>query len=240
MAKTGIGGSELGRILEDAIEFFIIFPPLAFIFVIDELGSDDYNILIDNIKNNFKKIETILAIENSFKTSIERITKKITDEYKNSNFENYELINGVNLLKSIDDLSEKIILPKKEKNIFIIELFEKIIYDNTPLFLGCKKAFEIFENNPSNNKILFIISDGLLNDTNDLISAQQQIKEKLDALKIITIYLNASDELNNKTFYNEIQPNFNCGDKFLFNISIQLDYHNRIIIFFIKKIGIFL
>ena len=105
--------------------------------------------------------------------------------------------------------------------------------------MGCKKAFK---DNPSNNKILFIISDGLLNDTNDLISAQQQIKEKLDALKIITIciYVNASDELNNKTFYNEIQPNFDCGAKFLFNISSQLDYHNRIIIFFIKKIGIFL
>ncbi len=100
--------------------------------------NDEYygNRFIDTIKNDFKKTE------NSFKTSIEIITKKIIDEYKMINYENYELINGANLLKLIDNLSEKIILPKKEKNISIIDLFEKIIYGNTPLFSGCKKAFE--------------------------------------------------------------------------------------------------
>ena len=68
----------------------------------------------------------------------------------------------------------------KEKDISIIELFEKIIYGNTPLFSTCKIALEIFQNNPSKNNNLFIISDGLLNDTYDLISTHKQIKEKLD------------------------------------------------------------
>ena len=59
----------------------------------------------------------------------------------------------------------------------------------------------------------------------------------MNQLEIITIciYLNSSSKLNNKTFYNEIQPNFDIGAKFLFNISSELNYHNSIIKFFIKK-----
>ena len=201
------------------------------------LGYRQGNNFVDNRVNDAKKNETITAIKKSFKTSIEIITKKIIDEYKLSNFENYELIKGENLSKLINDLKKKIIQPKEDEKISIIELFETIIYGNTPLFTSCKKAFEIFEKNTSKNKILFIISDGLLNDEKDLISAQSQIKEKLEELEIITIciYLNASNELNNKTFYNEIQYNFDEGAQFLFNISSQLDYHNSIINFFIKQ-----
>ena len=201
------------------------------------LGCRQGNNYVDNRVNDAKKKETITAIKKSFKRSIEITTKKIIDEYKLSNFENYELIKGENLSKLINDLKDKIIQPKKDEKISIIELFETIIYGNTPLFSSCKKAFEIFEKNTSKNKILFIISDGLLNDEKDLISAQRQIKEKLEELEIITIciYLNASNELNNKTFYNKIQYNSNEGAKFLFNISSQLDYHNSIINFFIKQ-----
>ena len=59
----------------------------------------------------------------------------------------------------------------------------------------------------------------------------------MNQLEIITIciYLNSSSKLNNKTFYNEIQPNFESGAKFLFDISSELNYHNSIIKFFIKK-----
>ena len=137
----------------------------------------------------------------------------------------------------IDDISKKIIQPEEDNNISIIDLFENIIYGKTPLYSCCKKAFEIFENNDSKNKILFIISDGILTDTNNIISTQNEIKQKMNQLEIITIciYLNSSSKLNNKTFYNEIQPNFDIGAKFLFNISSELNYHNSIIKFFIKK-----
>ena len=134
-------------------------------------------------------------------------------------------------------MNKKIIQPEQDKKIDIIDLFENIIYGNTPLYSCCKKAFEIFEKNGSKNKVLFIISDGLLNDVDNIISAQNEIKQKSEQLEIITIgiYLNSSDKLNNKTFYNKIQSNFDVGARFLFNISSELNYHNGIIKFFINK-----
>ena len=54
-------------------------------------------------------------------------------------------------------------------------------------------------------------------------------------ITIICIYLNKSNQFKKKTFYNEIHPSFDVGVKFLSNISSQLDYHNSIINFFIKK-----
>lgn len=51
----------------------------------------------------------------------------------------------------------------------------------------------------------------------------------------ICIYLNSSNNLNEKKFYNKIQPNFDRGAKFLFEISSSLDYHNNVIKFFIKN-----
>ena len=62
---------------------------------------------------------------------------------------------------------------------------------------------------------------------------------KTNELEVITIciYMNSSNKLNQKRFYNEIQSNFDEGAKFLFNISSELNYHNNIIRFFIKKLG---
>ena len=44
-------------------------------------------------------------------------------------------------------MNKKIIQPEQDKNIDIIDLFENIIYGNTPLYSCCKKVFEIFETN---------------------------------------------------------------------------------------------
>ena len=147
------------------------------------------------------------------------------------------MIKGENILQLIDDMEKKIIQPEKDQNISIVDLFENIIYGNTPLYSSWKKACEIFENNESKTKVLFIISDGLLNDTNNIIQTQNEINQKMNNLNIITIciYLNCSKKLNNKVFYNEVQNHFDDGAKFLFNISSELDYHNGLIKFFIKK-----
>ena len=220
--------------------FLVVFNPLAFIplFYLSSIAAGfGGNRLANNRIENAEKEETIKAIKNSFKSCIEIITKKIINEYKLNNFENYELIKGENVSNLIEDISKKIIQPEENNNISIIDLFENIIYGKTPLYSSCKKAFEIFENNDSKNKILFIISDGLLTDTNNIILPQNEIRQKINQLEIITIciYLNSSSKLNNKTFYNEIQPNFESGAKFLFDISSELNYHNSIIKFFIKK-----
>ena len=108
---------------------------------------------------NTEKEETIKAIKNSFKKSIEITTKKILNEYKENNT-NYDLIEGNELITLINEITEKIIQPEEE-TFSIIDLFENFIYGLTQLYKGCKKALEIFNNQ---KKILFIISDGLLND----------------------------------------------------------------------------
>ena len=206
--------------------------------VAGSIGGGVGTTLIANSKiKSLERDETIKAINSSFKSSIEIIMKKLINENKIMNNQNYQIIKGENLTKLIQDISEKIIIPENKENFTIIDLFENFIYGNTPLYTSCIKALEIFSKNYSDQNILIIISDGLLNDSQDIISAQNEIIKKINELKVISIciYLNSSPSLNKKTFYNEIQPNFTEGSKFLFNISSKLNYHNNIIKFFVKN-----
>lgn len=240
MKRGVVGGSSTGMIAGTFVGLGLSFIPVVGPFLIGLpillMGFGGNAVANNQIKNTIKE-ETIKAIKNSFKSCIEIKAKKIINEYKLKNPQNYELIKGKNILNLIDDMNKKIIQPENDQNISIMDLFDNIIYGNTPLYSCCKKALEIFKNNQSKTKVLFIISDGLLNDNYNIISAQNEIKQKMDNLDIITIciYLNCSNKSNNKTFYNEIQYNFDDGAKFLFNISSELDYHNGIIKFFHKK-----
>ena len=130
--------------------------------------------------DNTEKEETIKTVKNSFKKSIEITTKKILNEYKENN-RNCDLIEGNELITLIKEITEKIIQPEEE-TFSIIDLFENFIYGLTPLYKGCKKALEIF-NNQNGKKILFIISDGLLNDV-DIKFAQDDIMSKTNELEL--------------------------------------------------------
>jgi hypothetical protein len=225
-AKNGAKSDGIiGAIKGGAIEGFKGFFP----------GKKGYEYVNNRVANKEKE-ETLKAIENSFKQSIEIITEKVMNKYREENDINYELIKGYQLSELIENLDKKIIRPKEE-NFNIIDIFEKFIYGNTPLYTSCMKSFELFESVNNSTKILLIVSDGLLNDINNIEEAQKKIKEKIEDCEIITIciYLNSSNNCNQKQFYNEIQPQFDSGAKFLFNISSGLDYHNSIIKFFLKK-----
>ena len=192
--------------------------------------------IVDNKVKNSEKEETLKTINNSFKKSIHTLSNKIMNQYKENENENYEIIEGQKLYELIEKIKEKIDI-QEGKNINIIDIFENYIYGNTPLYTSCMKAFSIFEKIKNNKKILLIISDGLLNDIYDIETAKNNINKKKEDLDLITvcIYLNNSKVSNEKTFYNEIQPNFDEGAKFLFNISSKLDYHNVIFKYFIKQ-----
>ena len=241
LGKAGAGwvGGKLAGLLGFGLSFIpVIGPFIGTGTIIGGTigGAIGGNKLINNKVKNTEKEETLKAIKNSFKQSIEIITEKVMNIYKEENNTNYKLIKGSQLYELIENLNKKIISPK-EQNYKIIDIFEKFIYGNTPLYKSCKKAFEIFESTKSTTKILLIISDGLLNDTYNIEEAQNDIKTKIKNCEIITIciYLNSSDNDNKKTFYNKIQPNFDSGAKFLFKISSSLDYHNNIIKFFIDR-----
>ena len=233
-----VGGTTMGiSIAVSIVTVISIFcPPVAFASIPLMVGAGlGGNRIANNSINNSKREETIKAIKSSFKECIENITGNIIDEYK-KNFENYEILKVEDLLNLIESLEEKIIKPDN-KDVSIVDLFEKYIYGNTPLYKGCMKAFELFDKNLNNEKILFIVGDGLLNDVNDINKAKDEIILKSNELNItiVSIYLNDSEGKNKKTFYNEIQPYFDRGAKFLFEISSKLSYHNNIIRFFIKK-----
>lgn len=191
---------------------------------------------VDNRVKTTEKEETIKAIENSFVKCIQIITKKILNKYNEEKKEEYEIIKGQEIIRLIEEIEKKII-PPKNKKINIIDIFENIIYGNTPLYTSCIKAFSILEKNYNNDKFLLIISDGLLNDIQDLEKSKNDIKQKIEQLHVtvICIYLNCSNVYNEKRFYNDIQPNFDEGAQFLFNISSKIDYHNNILKFFIKN-----
>ena len=118
-----------------------------------------------------------------------------------------------------------------------MELFNKYIFGNTPLYSCYNHAFKIFENHKNEKNILIIISDGLLNDFN-LEKAKYEIMNKSNKLNIITIciYLNSNNKYKSiKKFYNKIESYFDEGERFLFSISSKLNYHNCIIKYFMKK-----
>ena len=71
-------------------------------------GVGSYKTVDGKVKNSEKE-ETLKAIRNSFKESIEIITEKVMNKYKGENNTNYELIKGNQLSELIENLSKKII-----------------------------------------------------------------------------------------------------------------------------------
>ena len=199
---------------------------------------DDLNEKKNSNIRDMAKEQTILAIKNSFKDVIEVKAEKIMNQYKYRYDYYYDWIKGKELLDIIESLEKKIATPN-QTNFNVIDLFEKYIYGNTPLYTSCMKAFELFgkKEDSKNNNVLIIISDGLLNDYN-LEKAKKEILTNSEKLKItiICIYLNSNNKnKKKKELFNTIQNNYDSGAQFLFSISSKVNYNNIILKYFIKK-----
>ena len=180
--------------------------PIALPFAISTImASTTATVAVNKKVNEAEKEETIKAINNSFGKCIEAMSMKIMNQYKEEKNEEYELITGQQLCELIEEMNQKIVQPKNNNinNINIIDIYEKYIYGDTPLYTSCMKAFSILEKINNNNKVLLIISDGLLNDF-PKEKAEDEIKKKIKELQIITVcvFLNSSNNSNNNTFYN--------------------------------------
>lgn len=92
--------------------------------VVAQLGGR----IADNTVDNSIKEETLKAIKNSFKSSIEIVTKNIINEYKLINHQHCKLIKGENILKLIEDMEKKIIQPEKDQNISIVIWNDSFIF----------------------------------------------------------------------------------------------------------------
>ena len=164
------------------------------------------------------------------------INKEISQ--RNSNGNQLRFIDGNVLINIQKNLEKKLVSPKNN-SFNLLNLFEKYIYGNTPLYTALNISFDNFKKQSgyNNNKFLFIISDGELNDISKNFDYIGEIRKKAEENKIIiiSIFLTSRQIPKIRTFYDDVQSHFTNGSKDLFLMSSTLNYENPVIKFFIKK-----
>ena len=181
------------------------------------------------------------VINDIYDICISEYANKIIEKEKiqrKSNGNQLRFINGNDLINIKNNLEKKLVSPKN-KSFNLIDLFEKFIYGNTPLYTALNMSFDNFkkQSDYNNNKFLFIISDGELNDITKNFDYIGEIRKKAEENKItiISIFLTSKQIPKDRTFYDEVQSHFTNGSKDLFLMSSTLNYENPVIKFFIKK-----
>jgi hypothetical protein len=109
----------------------------------------------------------------------------------------------------------------------LLENIEPFIYGRTPLYESLKKAKGLFkvDGATSNNKLLFVLSDGKPTDgSNDDFAKISQITSKLRkaGVKIVSCFITRSTNVHPKRLYDEMQLSWEPGAKFLFSLSSEV------------------
>ena len=184
-----------------------------------------------------KVIEQIkLSLEESVEEVIENIFNNMK---KDPNYikECYMKINSETLnqmLREMDNLSERKIPLRAKNNNNIMDLISKKIYGNTPLKAVTQKAFSIFSEskNQYERKVLLIITDGDSTDGDPTDFVKQQSLN--NEIYIIGCYISTKYCTEN-TFYDEKSFNLNEeGAKKLFKMCSNIAYKNPLFRFFLK------
>ena len=181
------------------------------------------------------------VINDIYKTCINSYISRIMQEeisLRKNNGNKMRIINGNDLINIKKNLEGKLVSPDKT-NFNIIDLFKDYIYGNTPLYTAVNLAFENFKKQSSekNNKILFIISDGELNDVDNNVDYIGEITRKAreNNVIIISIFLTSNNTPKPEKLYDTCQSHFTKGSKDLFLMSSTLIYDNPVIKFLIQK-----
>ena len=180
------------------------------------------------------------VINNIYQKCIDKYVSKIIQEdieQRRNNDNRIKFIDGNDLIAIKNNLQGKIASPNN-KQFNLIDIFSKYIYGNTPLYTALNIAFDNFEiqSSEENNKFIFILSDGELNDVDKNYDYISEIKEKAynNDITIISIFL-TTKKIKEKTLYDNYQSHFTNGSKDLFSISSILNYENPVIKFLIQK-----
>ena len=182
------------------------------------------------------------VIKDIYYQCLEKFIPKIMDEEissRRNNKNKFKFLDINELLKIKKNLEEKI-TSQNNIDLQILDLFTDYIYGDTPLYKALSLSFYNFkiQSDKDNNKYIFIISDGELNDVNkktfDYINEIRQ-KAEQDKIIIISIFLTSKKIPYEEKLYDEFQKHFTYGSKDLFLMSSKLDYQNPIIKFFIEK-----
>ena len=109
-----------------------------------------------------------------------------------------------------------------ERSKELLENIEPFIYGGSPLYESLEKAAELFERDSAENKMLFVLSHGDPTDVSNEDNAKiRQITSKLSGagVKVVSCFVTGSRDINTKQLYEEIQPHWEFGAKFLFSLS---------------------
>lgn len=109
-----------------------------------------------------------------------------------------------------------------KRRLQLLENIEHFIYGLTPLYQSLEKAISLFEKDTSGNKFLFVLSDGKPTD-----SSRKEINEISSQLskagvRVVSCFITGSAEIQPKRLYDEMQPGWEPGAKFLFSLSSEV------------------
>ncbi len=102
---------------------------------------------------------------------------------------------------------------------------EPFIFGLTPLYQSLEKATELFEDDLSKTKLLFVLSDGQPTDGNNEDSNKiSKITSKLRraGVKVVSCFITKSTDIHPKRLYDEMAPGWEPGAKFLFSLSSEV------------------
>ena len=101
----------------------------------------------------------------------------------------------------------------------LLENIEPYIYGLTPLYQTFEKAISLFERDTSGQKFLFVLSDGKPTDKNKIDISEIANKLKKAKVKIVSCFITTSADIQPKRLYDEVEPHWEPGAKFLFSLS---------------------
>ena len=103
--------------------------------------------------------------------------------------------------------------------LLFVENVEPFIYGRTPLYKSLEEAAELFKSDNSENKMLFVLSDGIPTDGSNEDKAKiRPIISKLTEMgvKVVSCFVTKSTDIQPKRLYDKIQPGWESGAKFMF------------------------
>ena len=107
----------------------------------------------------------------------------------------------------------------------LLKNVEPFIYGRTPLYKSLEEAAELFKSDNSENKMLFVLSDGIPTDGSNEDNAKiRPIISKLTEMgvKVVSCFVTKSTDIQPKRLYDKIQPGWESGAKFMFLLSSQV------------------
>ena len=107
----------------------------------------------------------------------------------------------------------------------LLENVEPFIYGYTPLYESLEKATKLLERDTSENKLLFVLSDGDPTDgSNEDRDGINHITSKLTeaGVKIVSCFITRSTDIHPKRLFDKMQLGWESGAKFLFSLSSEV------------------